>query len=255
MQQYTSSICYLILLLFINSCSNETALHQIIDRHTQALGGKEHLEQIHTVVKVRNPVVLTIDQKPEKLIVQVFGKDSSILYAEGTDGETAWELQGENAKKVVLGKPAIALEHTVQWPGNLRPLFSAKERGHQLELIGKDSVEQQSYYKILMTLNDGFKRFYWINSETFFIERAQDHRELHAYQEDKKNLVTKWSNWQKVGGYWFATREETWDIDKNELVSGGDILNIIVNPEIDNKLFTTEGNFIEYELFQQFLNQ
>lgn len=237
-----------ILFLLSGSCAPKPiTLDEIITKHTAALGGKDHLQKIHSYIKIRTPFMMSASMKPEYHLVELFREDSTFWYAEGYDGNTAWELYDDyDQKKVVTGEPATALEHTVQWPGNLRPLYTAPSRGHTLELAGEENLNGKAYYKLLMTLNDGFQRQYWINSETFMIEQAQDYRELHAYEENKRNLVTKWSDWRQVDGYWFAFRTEEWDIDTNEMVFGGTLLKIIVNPPIDRKRFGLSGIHPEY---------
>ena len=114
--------------------------------------------------------------------------------------------------------------------------------GHQLELAPADTVDGAAFHVIRLRLSDGFERAYYINAETYRIERARDVRRLHAYEEEVQPIEGTWSDFREIDGVWvpFTTGER--NFETGEQLSGGTMLQIRFNVSIPNEVFFLDGS-------------
>lgn len=85
-------------------------------------------------------------------------------FTQVSDGREGWILRP--------GKPPEAMSpgqvHDLDGSADLQgPLFQYKEKSHQVELAGKDSVDGRDAYKLVITLGDRTKRTDFIDAKTF----------------------------------------------------------------------------------------
>lgn len=224
------------------ACSSEPSLEQLIERNTEAMGGRERLEQLRSVQVVRNANMITLTMRPHFHKVEVFDADGRLQYAEGFDGHVAWEqTTADTARRRVTGRPAKALWRVLQWPSPLNPLYRLPSQSHSLSLLGDTIFDETRYHRLLLTLSDGFEREYFLNADTYLIERARDHRRLHAIDDTTQNIEGIWGDFRDLDGYVFPFYSEERNFDTGERFYGSTILDIRVNAEVPETEFGLEG--------------
>lgn len=232
--------------LVILGCSMDAptpTLDEIIERNTAAMGGRARLEQLRSVRIVRNETMLTVTRRPYFHKVELFSEDGRLRYAEGINGFVAWEqTSADTVRRPVTGRPAQALWRVLQWPGPLNPLYRLAERGHTLSQLPDTVLDGTRYHLLLLALSDGFERQYYVNSDTYQIERARDYRRRHASDEEVQNIEGVWGDFRTVDGYVFPFYSEERNYATGERFYGSTLLAVQVNVDAPDDEFSLSGS-------------
>lgn len=217
-------------------------LPRLLERCTAAMGDGERLSAVRSIWRQRNRHTFTLRKKPDHHLVLLLDDEGKVRYAEGFDGEAAWEQVGEGPKVAVGARARIALWHTTQFPSVLDPLASLPKLGHELELAGEETVEGTPYHRVLLRLSDGFERMYYVNAGTYRLERSRDVRRHHTYEEQAQPIESVWSDFRKVEGLWlpFTTAER--NHETGERLSGGTMRQIRLDVDVPDEVFRLEGS-------------
>ena len=218
-------------------------LAQLLDSNAVATGGRARLDRLASVVTLRTTTSLTSLKLPDFVLIEGYDSAGAVRYAEGYDGHQAWEQTREDsARRVVTGRAEIALRRVAQWPGNIVPLYRVGEFGDSLALEGVDSLEGELYYRLRLTLQDGFRRWYFVNATSYLIERARDARELHANDGNTREIETLFTDYRPVDGYWFPFTVIERDLRTGETLSARTVLDFFPGVELPDSLFAASGH-------------
>ena len=218
-------------------------LDQLLDSNAVAMGGRARLDRLMSVVTLRTSTSLTSLKLPGFVLIEGYDSAGAVSYAEGYDGHQAWEQTGEDStRRVVTGRPEIALRRVAQWPGNIVPLYRVGEFGDSLALEGLDSLEGEAYYRLRLTLQDGFRRWYYVNATSYRIERARDTRELHANDGNTREIETLFTDYRPAEGYWFPFTVIERDLQTGKTLSARTVLDIFPAVELPDSLFAASGH-------------
>ena len=227
------------------SCSSNhgpTELSEIVQRSVDAMGGEAALAEVESVWRQRSERMFTLRKRPNFHLVVLLNDTGGVRYAEGYDGAEAWELEHDGPKVRASERAQTALWHTTQFPSVLKPLSLMEELGHRLEFAPADTVAGVLYHVVQLRLSDGFERAYYVNAETYRIERARDVRRFHAYEEEIQPIEGTWSDYREIDGVWvpFTTGER--NFETGEQLSGGTMQQIRFNVSIPDEAFTVDGS-------------
>jgi hypothetical protein len=150
------------------------------------------------------------------------------------DGETGWQvapLQG-------LFEPQPTTPETDQGFGADErdiegPLVDWREKGHVVELVGREMLEGGEVFKLEVTLNDGSIRYDYIDVESRHIVRSDLPRMVRG--EDVV-LVDIFSDFREVGGLVFPHLIETHVKDRPEVIRIA-VEKIELDPDLDDARF------------------
>ncbi len=140
------------------------------------------------------------------------------VYSEGKDDEGVWEWPGgKDGPENVYHDGVGAVEHGIEF--NLFPLARLADRGHDLELVGKETIRGQEYYVLKITLSDGFETYRYVNADTWLVDLSRDIRAFHpGVDSTKKNLETRYDNWQQADTVVFAGRSRNVDLETGAMI-------------------------------------
>jgi hypothetical protein len=217
-------------------------LDEIVTRSVDALGGAAALDRIESVYRQRNQNMFTLRKRPYFHLVVLLNDEGGVRYAEGFDGEVAWEIVDDGPKVRATERARVALWHTTQFPGVLKPLTQMGGLGHDLELAGVETVGTTEYYRLLLGLSDGFEREYFLNAKTYRLERARDVRRFHAYEDEIQPIEGVWSDFRQVDGVWLPFTTGEVNFETGERLSGGTMLDIRTNVEVSEEVFRLDGS-------------
>jgi hypothetical protein len=237
-----------LLLATLSGCASQPrteTLASIIDRHTQARGGRAAIEAVHAI-----EIDLTIEEptyaadatyaatRDKQMRIDVF-MGGERVFTEALDGTRSWEL----AKGATAGTPGSkqgtrALHHGLEFPFKLYGLHELEKRGHKLELLGRERADDTSYYVLLLTLDDGFTVRYYVNPKTWLIDRERQFRALHVDVDPTPRWIeTTHSDYEPTAGVLYPHRDDEHVLDTHELLSSSSVKAIRVNPPIDVRRF------------------
>jgi hypothetical protein len=147
---------------------------EVIDRNTEAMGGRKAIEGVGSVTVDLHIVDsdFAVDgsyraARPGKMRIDI-NADGKHVYTEAFDGRCAWQWKGEgNAIVEESAKATAALRHGVELPGHLYGLHEMRQRGHRIELIGREKIEGTDYCALRITLNDGYTTNLCVDEASF----------------------------------------------------------------------------------------
>jgi hypothetical protein len=233
-------------LLFLNEIRGaELALDEVIAKNTEAMGGKEKIESVRAVevsLHIKDPG-FEVDAiyraaRPGQMRIDILASGKQV-YMERFDGERGWQWQGGNDEKEEGAVPTAALRHGVELPGNLFGLHEMQQRGHRLELAGREKIEGSDYFAVQVTFADAYQSLLLIDPNTWRITRRRDHRALHPDVDPTPTTIeVRKSDWRQVDGVWFAFAGEDVDLQTGKVLETTTVKEVKVNPPVDPAIFS-----------------
>jgi hypothetical protein len=218
---------------------------ELIDRNTQAMGGRQAIEAVQAIavdLHIVDPG-FTADgsyraARPGRMRIDVKVENKHV-FTEAFDGERGWEWKGEGtATAETSAKATAALRHGIELPGHLYGLHELRQRGHRLELIGRQKIDEIEYYALRLTLNDGYNTTLYLDPKSWLITRRRDVRPLHVDIDPTPTTIEqRLSDFRRVAGVWFSFANTETDLKTGKLLETTTARTITVNPRIDPESF------------------
>lgn len=189
-----------ILAIFATAISFAQTADELINKHIEAIGGKENWKKVNSMRSeatlstqgIDIPVVITqvhnIGMKQEFTVMGMSGY--SII---GVDG--GWNfnpMQGQQKPEPItqdelnIGKEQLDLQGE---------FLDYKEKGHTVELLGNEDIDGTSCYKLKLTRKSGREATYLLDPKSFYIIRAVS--KLTANGQEIESTINL-SNYQKL---------------------------------------------------------
>src|SRR5262245_38190574 len=196
--------------LFCVQASAQT-VDELIKKNIDAKGGVQKTRAIKSV-KISAKVIqggleipLTIQQKRPAMVrtdVTIQGKTATGAY----DGETGWKIdpfQGSSEPEKVAGDDLKDLQEQADIDG---PLVDYKEKGHKVELVGKEDVEGTPAYRLKLTLKSGDVRNIYLDAENYLELKINAKRKTPGGEVEIDQYV---GNYKPVEGILFSHSIDT----------------------------------------------
>ena len=122
------------------------------------------------------------------------------------DGKTAWmsmPFMGKKEPEVMPPDESKIIEEQGDFDG---PLMDYKEKGHTVELAGKEQVEGADAYKLKVTLKGGDVRAIYLDAETYLEIKVEAKRMVRGSEVEGETLL---SDYKEVGGMMMAHMMES----------------------------------------------
>ena len=221
------------------SAADEPDLETIIAKHVAARGGAAAIESVGTyecdihivepTFEVDGTYVATRDGQM-RVEISLEGKR---VFTEALDHKRAWSWTPDAGVQEGSAVAAAALRHGIEFPFKLIGLHEVRARGHQLALAGREEVDGIDYYVLQLTLDDGFAVRYYLNPETWLIDRERTQKAMHVDIDPTPLWIeTTYSDFRPVGGVLFSHKQIERELVTGELLSTGTIREIRINPPL-----------------------
>jgi hypothetical protein len=216
----------------------------VIERNVKAMGGRFALEAVHSIeidLHITDPG-FEVDgiyraARPGRMRIDVKA-DGQHVFTEAFNGRNGWQWKGAGTAEPASPKATAALRHGVELPGKLFGLHELKQRGHQIELVGRERVEDVGYYVLRLTLNDGYTTSLYVDPQSWLITRRRDVRPLHVDVDPTPTTIEqRMSDYREVAGGQFAFASEEIDLKTGKELERTRIKSIKVNSPIDQSVF------------------
>jgi len=167
-------------------------LEQIVQKHVDAIGGIEKIHALKSLV-IRGmyheggeippgtPIVARNYMAFLRPCYQVIGDPANPNpdLREGFDG-SSWEYYGDPGVVIrTVGAAAAATRHTAEFLHD--SLVDYRENGTKLELQGTEKIDGKDCYRIFVTLSDGFRKYLFVDVESFMIVAGRGSAPIHAF--------------------------------------------------------------------------
>ena len=217
-------------------------LQSIIDRHAEVMGGKENWRNFKTHVIVHEMEVKgkkatsTLTMKmPNKFRIDFETEGSNRI--KSYDGKEGWILLNNELKEMPEGEDKEMAEEA-EFYGEL---VLAQERGHQLDLLGKEKLNGKKVFKIKMTKSATDEQFYYVNAENYLLEMVSEHSEDVSWKGTE--FKTTFDDYRLVDGLLFPFKMGLYAND--ELMRNYITTEIKVNVPVDDQIFNKDFNLIK----------
>jgi hypothetical protein len=215
--------------------NNLPSVDEIVARHITALGGREKIDAIHSVVQHLEyregsfviPNAFIARMRP---YYKTIGdpKDKSIEINEGYDG-SAWEYYADPGVVIrTVGAAAAAARHGTEI---IDSLVDYRQHGTQIEMLGTETFAGNPAYRLRVTLADGFTKDLFIDQRSFLIIGDRRSAPVHAFGESiaSENRI---GDYRPVSGVLFP-----YSIREIEIATGKELnSNTVKSMEVNNQL-------------------
>lgn len=207
---------------------------EVISKHLDAIGGKEKLLALNSVVMDANMTVqgteigfkmTELHNKGQRIDITAMGMAGYIIQTV-TEGWRFLPFQGQ-------AKPEATPAETVKEVADALDIQSSflnyKEKGHQVELVGKEDVEGTEAFKLKLKMKGGLEQTIFLDPTTYYIIKVVTKSKATGQEVEQSQTF---SNYKKIdSGYVFPFSMT--GFGPGELT----ISKIQVNVPIDEKIF------------------
>ena len=199
-----------ITVLFAFQASAQT-VDELIKKNIDARGGIQKLKAVKSMKATGKitpqglEIPITLQQKrPAMVRMDAVFQGKSLI--QSYDGETGWKIdpfQGSSDPEKVAGDDLKDLQEQSDVDG---ALVDYKDKGHTVELIGKEDLEGTPVYKLKLTLKNGDVRYFYLDAENYLELKVTSKRKTPGGEIDVDQYL---GNYKPVNGIMFPFSIET----------------------------------------------
>jgi len=221
----------------------ESDLDQLLRAHTEAAGGARSIEDVIALeieLRIEEPTFAVTGSyratRDGRMRIDIFADDQRV-FTEAYDGMSGWQLlQNESTASEMSAEGEAAVIRGIH--GNLFGLHELAMLEYRLKLRGKETVDGTDYWVVDSESADGFLKRFYINAETFLIERTREESALHPdVDAETKRFETLYFDYREKSGRLFSFNAKKVDLDTGDVVQSTKVVRLTINPEIDFAIF------------------
>ena len=230
----------LLLCALLAACAPPSAVDEIIASHLVARGGKQRIQALRSIRHTgtatasggRVAHVVREVKRPNLFRLEFSSQGTTSVFA--NDGETGWQvapLQGVFEPQTVA--PEADSAGDVDQRDIEGPLVDWREKGHVVELVGRETLPSGEAFKLKLTLAGGAIRYDYIDVMSRQVVRSDVTRTVRGRQVLLRNTF---SDFREVGGIVFPHLIETRAEDRPETITI-EVETIELDPDLDDARF------------------
>jgi outer membrane lipoprotein-sorting protein len=212
---------------------------ELIAKSIEARGGKDKLKAVKTLRmtgKMALPQGMEAPFTAELARPNKMRRDFTIQGMTGSmayDGTSGWSLMpfmGKKEAEPMSGDDLKALEDEADFDG---PLVDYKEKGHQVELVGKEDVDGSPAYKLKVTKKNGDVEYHYLDAEQYLEVKVEGKQKMRGQEIEG---VSTLGNYKEVGDLIFPFSIES----KQKGAPGSMVITIDkveINPDVPASRF------------------
>lgn len=215
---------------------------EVIAKNIQAHGGMEKLKSVKSIRTAGKFTqgsfragFLQENKRPgrvrEEALIQ------GLVQIQAYDGKTGWQISpfgGRKDAELLSQDDLKGLTIDADIDG---PLVDYKEKGHQAELIGHDSVEGTDCYKIRISLKNGDVRYYFLDADSFLEIKMENQSNIRGAVQFTESF---YGDYEQVDGILIAFAFETGE-KGNPVRTKYTVEKVEINVPLDDALFSMPG--------------
>jgi outer membrane lipoprotein-sorting protein len=189
----------------------ETA-DEVIAKNIQARGGADKLASVQTIKSTATMAMGPGIEAPGVLI-QKRGNLARLEFTvqgltavQAYDGKNAWQVMpfmGKKDPELMSADEAKDVQEMADIDG---PLVDYKNKGNQVELLGKEKVEGTDAYKLKVTLKNGDVQTVYIDADSFLEIKEETKRTVRGSEQDVEESI---GDYKEVNGIIFPFAMES----------------------------------------------
>ncbi len=192
--------------LVATSFASAQTVDDLVSKYLAARGG---LDKLKALKAIRMSGTMTVGPGTEAPVVLETKRPNNMRMeftlqgmtgVQAFDGSTAWAVlpfMGKNDPEALPSEQAKMFEEQADFDG---PLVGYKEKGHTVEVVGKEAVEGTDAYKLKVTMKNGETRHIFLDAEYFLEIRTEGSRNIRGSQVEFESSI---GDYKDVGGIMF----------------------------------------------------
>jgi outer membrane lipoprotein-sorting protein len=200
----------LLTVLFCIPAQAQTA-DELIKKNIEARGGLQKIKAVKSMKATGKisqqglEIPIIVQQKRPgsfRLDVTFQGKTQTQAY----DGETGWKIdpfQGSSEPEKIAGDDLKEAQEQSDMDGSL---VDYKDKGHTVELMGKEDMEGTPAYKLKLTLKNGDVRYIFLDSQNYLELKVSSKRKTPGGEVEIDSYP---GNYKPVNGLMMAHSVES----------------------------------------------
>jgi hypothetical protein len=235
----------LVAALSLAGCHRQSpTVDQLIERNTQAVGGRTALEAIRSIrveLHIADPGFevdgVYLAAQPDRMRIDITANGQRV-YTEALNGIRAWQWKGKGEPVDESPTATAALRHGVELPGHLLGLHELQSHGHRIELVGREEIDRINYHVLRITLSDGYTTTLYLDPDSWLITRRRDVRPLHPDVDPTPTTIeNKMTDFRRVGDLLYPFASTDTDLANGKVLETTTVRSITLNPAIDPSVF------------------
>ncbi len=228
------TFAFLALAALVSGAAWAQTADEIVEKNIQARGGRDKIKAVQTVrmagkMKIgpgmEAPFTLEM-ARPSKARMEFTLQGMTAVQA--YDGKSGWSLMpflGKKDPEPMAAEDLSQMEAQSDLDG---ALVDYKDKGHQVEYLGKADFEGTPVHKLKVTLKNGKVVTYFIDAEHFLELKTESKNKIQGQEVDTETLV---GDYKEIGGVLFAHSIES-KVKGGPAAMAMTIDKIEVNPEV-----------------------
>jgi outer membrane lipoprotein-sorting protein len=227
------------LALLVAAPAASQSVDDIIAKNADAKGGLAKLKAVKSMRAtgkmtigpgIEAPIVLE-QKRPKSIRIDVTVQGLTIVQA--YDGSTAWTFNPMSGRKDPELAPSEMVKQFEEQADMDGPLIDYKDKGHKVELLGKDKAEGADCFKLKVTLKNGDIQTYYIDAENFLEVKVESKTTVRGTETESETIL---GDWKEVAGMMmpFSVDSGQKGSQQRQKIT---IERIEVNPAIDDARF------------------
>jgi len=223
------------------ACSSPSPVDEIVTSNLAARGGKERLQALQSIRETgtatasggRVARVVREIKRPGLFRLEFSSQGTTSVFAH--DGETGWRvapLQGQFEPQVTTPEADVA-GGGVDQRDLEGSLVDWREKGHLVELVGRETLPGGEAFKLKLTLKDGAIRYDYVDVASHQIVRSDITRTIRGRPVQLENTF---SDFRETGGLVFPHLIETHVKDRPQVLRIA-VEKIELDPDLDDARF------------------
>ena len=200
------NLCF-VLLAFLPAASSAQTADEVLAKVLAARGGVDKLRAINaervsgqiSFGDVSGPFAVEL-KRPLKMHMQLTIQDKTMVrvYDGKSQGWANNPFAGKMDPEAMSEEELRNITEESDFDG---PLLDYKSKGNQIELVGKDKVDDKDVWRLKLTTKSGDVRFYLFDANSFLLLKWEGKRKN---QGQELPVESHFSDYREVGGLKFA---------------------------------------------------
>jgi hypothetical protein len=232
-------LIFSLLFLFITAFAFAQTADEIVNKHIDAMGGKDKIAGMKTLKMVASvdigpnmkaPMTMyVVNNKAFRMELEFQGMKMINAF----EGDAGWYINPFGGKKDPENMNAEQIRETKDEIDLSGSLFNYKEKGNTVEYLGKEDMEGTDTYKLKVTKKSGDVEYVYLDASSYLELKKTRKRKFEDKEVETESLS---SNWKKVDGIMFPFTVE----QRQKDASQGQAVNFDsyeVNAKVDESMF------------------
>jgi len=208
---------------------------EVIAKHIEAIGGKDNWKKVNSMKMEANvnaqgmDVPVVIYQVNNKASKQEYTVMNMTGYSIITN-EAGWNFNpfaGQTAPEPMTADELKAGQDGLDIQGEM---LDYKEKGHTVEMMGKEDVDGTECFKLKLTRKGGRESIYLIDPKTYYVNRAVSKMKVNG--QDIEQTISM-SNYTKLPEGILIP----FTMENGQAPAPINIIKVEVNPKLDDAIF------------------